>query len=68
MQASDFNAALYEHTQRVRRARDAAELHQKYEAAAGEGDAPASLQDYSLRPGETITLSIPKVLIEPRSL
>eukprot|EP00884_Botryococcus_braunii_P019700 jgi/Botrbrau1/6413/Bobra.49_1s0029.1 len=60
-QASDFNAALYEHTQRVRRARDAEDLRQRYEAAAGEGDQPpGSLQDYSLRPGETITLSLPK--------
>eukprot|EP00884_Botryococcus_braunii_P019704 jgi/Botrbrau1/6417/Bobra.49_1s0033.1 len=59
--ASDFNAALYEHTQRVRRARDAEDLRQRYEAAAGEGDQPpGSLQDYSLRPGETITLSLPK--------
>lgn len=66
-QASDFNAALYEHTQRVQRAKKAAQLREQYEGTDEEGQLRGALQDYSLRPGETITLSIPKVCMSTLS-
>ena len=62
-QASDFNAALYEHTQYLRRKKEALEMRAVYESSAesAEGAAGASQSDFSLKPGETITLKLAKV-------
>ena len=63
-EASDFNAALYEHTQYLRRTKEALEMREAYESTADEtGSSPSSSQSgFSLKPGETITLKLAKVL------
>ena len=65
-QASDFNAALYEHTQYLRRKKEAQERRQAYESAAGDNELGASSSsssqsELSLKPGETIILKLAKV-------
>lgn len=61
-EASDFNAALYEHTQYLRRKKEALEMRAAYESSAesAEGAASTSQSDFSLKPGETITLKLAK--------
>lgn len=61
-EASDFNAALYEHTQYLRRKKQAAEMHEAYTARADaqDGSAETSQTDMGLKPGETITLKLAK--------
>lgn len=65
-EASDFNAALYEHTQYLRRKKEALEMREVYESTADESGASASTSqsDLSLKPGETITLKLAKVSTE----
>lgn len=62
-EASDFNAALYEHTQYLRRKKEAQERREAYESTNDDGEATAgsSQSDLSLKPGETITLKLAKV-------
>lgn len=62
-EASDFNAALFEHAQYLRRKKAAAEMREAYTANAegGNGVASTSQTDMSLKPGETITLKLAKV-------
>ena len=63
-QASDFNAALHEHTQYLRRKKEAQENRQAYESTADDGESGASSSsqsELSLKPGETITLKLAKV-------
>ncbi|KAK9838777.1 hypothetical protein WJX74_003226 [Apatococcus lobatus] len=61
-QASNFNTALYEHSQYLRRKKEAAEMRQAYESAASSDadDAAPSLpvQDLSLKPGQTLKLKL----------
>ena len=66
-QASNFNTALYEHTQYLRRKKEAQEMRQAYESAAS-GDAEdaaagstAPQQDLSLKPGQTLKLKLSTV-------
>ena len=58
--ASDFNAALYEHTQYLRRKKEASEMREAYTASVEDsnGTASTSQTDMSLKPGETITLKL----------
>lgn len=62
-QASDFTAALDDHRQYLRRKRQAEELRQKFVSEEGEGEAgtPQQVADYSLKPGETIRISLSNV-------
>lgn len=63
-QASDFNAALHEHTQYLRRKKEAQENREAYESTANDGESGASSSsqsELSLKPGETITLKLAKV-------
>ena len=63
-EASDFNAALYEHAQYLRRKKEAQERRQAYESTAGHdelGASSSSQSELSLKPGETITLKLAKV-------
>ena len=75
MQASDFNASLHEHLRYLQRMRQAAQQSAAYEEAARRrssldkpstaGDEGQGTQlpqtDFSLKPGETITLKFGKV-------
>ena len=65
-EASDFNAALYEHTQYLRRKKEALEMREAYESTADEAGslASSSQSSFSLKPGATITLKLAKVLTE----
>jgi len=65
-EASDFNAALYEHTQYLRRKKEALEMREAYESTADEtgSSASSSQSGFSLKPGETITLKLAKVFAE----
>ena len=64
-QASNFNTALYEHTQYLRRKKEAAEMRQAYESSASsDADDAASTtpqQDLSLKPGQTLKLKLSNV-------
>ena len=63
-EASDFNAALSEHTQYLRRRKEAHQRRQAYESTAGGdelGASSSSQSELSLKPGETITLKLAKV-------
>ena len=62
-EASNFNAALSEHVQYLRRKKEAIERRQAYESTADDSEAAgASTQsELSLKPGETITLKLAKV-------
>ena len=62
-EASNFNEALYEHTQYLRRKKEAQERREAYESTNDDGDtvAGSSQLDLSLKPGETITLKLAKV-------
>lgn len=66
-QASDFNAALADHLQALRRAKEAERMRQQYEAAAKErtaGSTSSSSQSssqFSLKPGETLTINLKPV-------
>ena len=64
-QASNFNTALYEHGQYLRRKKEAAEMRQAYESPASssaEDAAPAfPRQDLSLKPGQTLKLKLSNV-------
>ena len=63
-QASDFNAALHEHAQYMRRKKEAQENRQAYESTADDGESggsSSSQSELSLKPGETITLKLGKV-------
>ena len=63
-EASDFNAALYEHTQYLRRKKEAQQRRQAYESTADDnelGASSSSQSELSLKPGETITLKLGKV-------
>lgn len=66
-EASDFNAALYEHTQYLRRTKEALEMREAYESTADEtGSSVSSSQSgFSLKPGETITLKLAKTQLSP---
>ncbi|DBA88742.1 TPA: hypothetical protein ACH3X1_004162 [Trebouxia sp. C0004] len=66
-EASDFNAALYEHTQYLRRKKEALEMREAYESTADETGSSASLSQssFSLKPGETITLKLAKTQLSP---
>jgi len=63
-QASDFNAAISEHLQFVRRAREAEQMQQEFRARQSEGGQSPSESsahsELSLKPGETISLKIGK--------
>ncbi len=63
-QASNFNTALYEHTQYLRRKAEAFEMRQAYESAdANVADTEFALprQDLSLKPGQTLKLKLSNV-------
>lgn len=63
-EASDFNAALADHLQSIRRAQDAIRLRQEYETKSAERKATADgsiPSDLALEPGQTMTLSIKAV-------
>ncbi|KAL0055203.1 hypothetical protein WJX82_008776 [Trebouxia sp. C0006] len=66
-EASDFNAALYEHTQYLRRKKEALEMREAYESTADEAGslASSSQSSFSLKPGETITLKLAKTQLSP---
>jgi Protein of unknown function (DUF1681) len=59
-QASDFNAALHEHVQYLRRKREAEAMRQNYSGDGGEESGQAHV-NYSLKPGETIHLNLKPV-------
>ena len=63
-QASDFNAALDEHLQYLRRQKEAARMKAEYAAAAsvlgtGGGSSNRPARDLALKPGETIKVALP---------
>lgn len=64
-QASDFNAALDDHLQYLRRQKDAARMKAEYDAGASASDAEAGSsnggpsRDLALKPGETIKVALP---------
>lgn len=66
-EASNFNAALSEHTQYLRRKKEATERRQAYESTTDDSEAArASPQsELSLKPGETITLKLAKTQLSP---
>ncbi|KAK9805274.1 hypothetical protein WJX72_010397 [[Myrmecia] bisecta] len=66
-QASDFNAALHEHLQYLRRKREAEEMREAFTAPDSESDgvATSSLKDLSLKAGETITLRLANATTPP---
>ncbi|DBA88741.1 TPA: hypothetical protein ACH3X1_004162 [Trebouxia sp. C0004] len=60
-------SALYEHTQYLRRKKEALEMREAYESTADETGSSASLSQssFSLKPGETITLKLAKTQLSP---
>ena len=64
-QASDFNAALDDHLQYLRRQKEAARMKAEYDAGASASDAEAGSSsggpsgDLALKPGETIKVALP---------
>jgi Protein of unknown function (DUF1681) len=64
-QASDFNAALDDHLQYLRRQKDAARMKAEYDAGALASTTEAGSssggpsQDLALKPGETIKVALP---------
>ena len=68
-QASDFNAALHEHAQHLRRKQAALEMRAAFESSQGQ-DADGAVEgaggrrfqtDFSLKEGETLTLKLANV-------
>ena len=70
-QASDFNAALDDHLQYLRRQKDAARMKAEYDAGASASDAEAGSSsggpsgDLALKPGETIKVALPGSRVGP---
>lgn len=66
-EASDFNAALHEHTQYLRRKKEALQMRETYNSTADEpGSSDSDSQsELSLKPGETITLKLAKSQLSP---
>lgn len=65
-QASDFNAALADHLQTLRRAQEAQRMREEYEAAAlerrtADPSSSQSVSDLSLKPGQTMILQLKPV-------
>ena len=57
--ASDFTAALSDYQGYLRRAREAAAMQQAFAAAeAGQGGPDVPILDFSLKPGETLSLNL----------